>query len=434
MEPGSDPNYPSDDFFSCYSDFDNQGNPVFPFHWCCYQLLSKTLTGTTEVSRIDKDVLYSIMQELSAGGAPRLDLDYGDPGPPVEQFWDSNHGEELFLCHPMAESALINHLVTLIAAGDLNFSPANIDFGPRVEHDPFTKLPYDLLYKISCLLPVKDLLNLGKVSWPAQSAFQNNTSFWKERVMAVMPWFFELHELMSDAEAFKELDFKKLVTWTDKMTTPKRGMTGPALGIANRRRIWGVCEQIADKYLPRCPQDDEFNSGSVEGMIRKHSACVHMPVVYFPVPNKKDLSVSYWVRSWPEIYTERKLLEIFWDATGSLAGLSLTQDGQRRLFGTDDASEGRSKNSIEFSKEDWIAGFILHLPVLSLTAVPQHTRNPSAAEDTTTTSVKGISVRSKSSVLSQVAKLTKIYRFFKIPATNRISDKQAMVFLNAPYW
>jgi hypothetical protein len=265
VEAGYDPNYNNNDLFSCYHDFDNQCNPVFPFHWCCYELLSKALTGTTDVAKIDKDLLFNVMKELAPDYTSRLDLDYGNPGPPQEQFWDSNPGEEFLVAHPMNESDLANQLVTLIAGGDFNLSPANLDLGPRVKHDPFAKLPYDLVYKISCILPLKALLDLGKVSWPVQSAFQNNSSFWKERIKGAMPWFFELHELI-DSEAFEGINFKALLAWADKMTTAKVGMTGPSMGIANRRRIWGVCEELAERYLPRCPREDIPNPDSVEAV------------------------------------------------------------------------------------------------------------------------------------------------------------------------
>ena len=388
VEAGDDPNYKEEDSFTCYRDFDNQNtNVVFPFHWCCYELLSKALTGTSNVAKIDKDLLYSVMQELSADCSSRLNLDYGNPGPAGEQFWESNPGEEFLVSHPTTESDIVNQLVTLIAGGDFNVSPSNLDLGRRVKHDPFAKLPYDLVYKLSCLLPVKALLDLGKVSWPIQSAFQGNGNFWKDRIKRAMPWFFELHELMnySDSEVFEGINSKSLLAWADNITTPKIGMKGPSMGIANRRRIWSVCEQLADRYLPRCVEEGPPNLDHIGRMISKLSGCVQMPVVCSPMPHRKDKAVAYWVRSWADVYSERNILEIFWDAEGSLVGLSLSGDGHRRLFGKDDAIEGGSRQALVLEKGDWITGLILHLPVLCLLA----SRTP---DDSTITSVKGITV------------------------------------------
>lgn len=393
VEAGDDPNFTEQDIWSCYHDFDNQNGVVFPFHWCCYELLSKVLTGTDNVAKIDKDLLYSVMQELSVDYGKRLDLDYGNPGPAEEQFWESNPGEEFLVSHPTNESGIANQLVTLIAGGDFNLSPFNLDLGRRVRHDPFARLPYDLVHKISCLLPVKALLDLGKVSWHILSSFQGNGSFWKERIKRAMPWFFELHELMEDSEAFEGINFKLLLAWADNITTAKIGMYGPSMGIANRRRIWSVCEQLADRYLPRYVGEVSSDLSHVEMMIRKLSACVHMPVVCYPMPPRKDHAVAYWIRSWQDVYSDRNILEIFWDAEGSLVGVSLSVDGHRRLFGQDDGIDGVVRQALVLEKGDWVTGLILHLPVLCLHAIRRHVvlqkRTPG---NLTSTSIKGVTV------------------------------------------
>jgi hypothetical protein len=144
-----------------------------------------------------------------------------------------------------------------------------------------------------------------------------------------------------------------------------------------------------------------------EAMIRERSLCVHMLVVCSPVPSRKNPSVAYWVRSWADVYTDRNVLEIFWDAKGSLAGISLSHDSQRRLFGRDDTSEGYSKHTVVLEKGDWITGLILHLPVLSLHITTRHP-DSGTINGFKTTSVKGVTVSFRLRVQRKVsARLTK---------------------------
>jgi hypothetical protein len=68
--------------------------PVFPFHWCCLEILARVLTGSPDVRRIDKDALYSVMSELVGWNKNRLDLDYGSISGCQEE-WVCVPGEEV---------------------------------------------------------------------------------------------------------------------------------------------------------------------------------------------------------------------------------------------------------------------------------------------------------------------------------------------------
>jgi len=353
------------------------------------------------------------MQELTPDHSSRLDLDYGNPGPEREQFWVSEPGMEFLVSHPTAETA---GLRTTILESDLKMATYDHDLGPRVKHDPFTKLPYDLVYKVCCLLPVKALLDLSRASWPVHSVLKNDDKFWKGRMKSLLPWFFELHELLKDPEILRNQSAKALCIWADKVSTAKLGMTGPFLGLANRRRIWGVCEQLAGLYLPRLPDSDEYNVNSIEQMIQNRSSCAHMPVVSYPVPSRRDLVRAYFVQSWTDLHAQADfhadvhVFEVFWDASGSLVGISLNPDTQRRLFGIDDTYEGVLKQSMVLEKGDWISGFILHLPVMTLGR--RGNEDKSLAK---TTSIKGITVSFQIEVWVRYQhKANKPARYFEI--------------------
>lgn len=66
-----------------------------------------------------------------------------------------------------------------------------------------------------------------------------------------MPWFFELHRLLDDEELMRGKDLKALFIWLDRTTTPRLMMNSPFISVANRRRIWGVCEFLTERYHDR---------------------------------------------------------------------------------------------------------------------------------------------------------------------------------------
>lgn len=85
-----------------------------------------------------------------------------------------------------------------------------------------------------------------------------------------LPWFYELHEVLGDDDDDEREDGTvlrhgrvgsdtgnkknpfEMVRLADRVTENwiSDGMVSPLLmGIANRRRIWNVCEQLAESYF-----------------------------------------------------------------------------------------------------------------------------------------------------------------------------------------
>lgn len=118
--------------------------------------------------------------------------------------------------------------------------------------DPFSKLPTELLHMIYRYLPGKSLLSLTTASWLALVSTHNN-QFWKLFISWNMPWLWELEKIICDIQPI-DLDYKSLDFWLDAEITPRYGMTGPFMGLANRRRIWGACQQLASSYFKQMEQ------------------------------------------------------------------------------------------------------------------------------------------------------------------------------------
>ncbi|OJD31475.1 f-box domain protein [Diplodia corticola] len=177
----------------------------------------------------------------------------------------------------------------------------------------------------------------------------------------------ELHNVMQDPQLMTEdVDYRKLFLWLDHATTPKHWMDGPFLAVANRRRIWGVCEQLADTYHARLAR--KVLADEPEGMaelILEHADNPQIPLVVWPPPSKDVEFVSVqWVRSLDEL-TEGSAAELhaFFGPDGSMVGLAMELGGgPMRVFGQDDGVEGVRREMVEIEDPADILGLILHIP------------------------------------------------------------------------
>lgn len=141
----------------------------------------------------------------------------------------------------------------------------------RTTTDPFRTLPTDIILLITRYLSVKDILVISSTSWP----FLNSTSsgpLWKSLLRREMAWAakgveksVELAFRMDDSRvdegnreesaneglqrpAITGVDYKALVLWLNHVAKPINGVRAPWLHLANRRRIWRVCNIVANEY------------------------------------------------------------------------------------------------------------------------------------------------------------------------------------------
>ncbi|GKZ66611.1 hypothetical protein AnigIFM60653_002800 [Aspergillus niger] len=124
---------------------------------------------------------------------------------------------------------------------------AKLDLRDRKPVSPFGKLPLEIVYQICKFLPSDSLKALAEASLYIHLVTQDNL-FWKQFMQRNMPWFWEL-QAAKNQKIPADLNYKRMYMWLDKMTAPRYGMDDVKLiGVANRRRIWGVCEDLADRY------------------------------------------------------------------------------------------------------------------------------------------------------------------------------------------
>lgn len=234
--------------------------PVFPVHGECIKLLNRAMFGIIDIDRIHKNILYEVM--LDSTDFCRLNLGYGDITGP-DQDWQCVPGEEVCICCCAVCSGLTCFLQYSVVCPTLQFdledriivdfeaslseSQTTIDLGNKVIKDPFNNTSYDVIHLILEFLSGDSIMALSSASWTIFTCTRNN-SFWKKRLSEEMVWFWELQEYLKSSQHRVE-NYKALYLWLDKMTQPMYGLTGAFMALANRRRIWRVCEELAHRYF-----------------------------------------------------------------------------------------------------------------------------------------------------------------------------------------
>ncbi|OJD16642.1 hypothetical protein AJ78_03194 [Emergomyces pasteurianus Ep9510] len=259
VDIGDDPNQPQDR--TTYFTYIGGDYPAFPFHWECFSVLMWAL-GHDESNNIDRTVLYEVMKDIAPTYS--LDVDYGNIGGP-EQDWISMSGEEYVVTNPIDDMGdLIRELTTRDA---FKHSNNNSNIQNHVINDPFDKIPFDILYNITSYLPGNSILALSIASWSVTNATRYG-GIWKQLFAREMEWLWELQELFDaddeDSPLPPDLSLKRLYIYLDKKTTPTYAMDAGFLCLANRRRIWRPCQQLAELYFEKLRQNSASNAAEVK--------------------------------------------------------------------------------------------------------------------------------------------------------------------------
>lgn len=119
---------------------------------------------------------------------------------------------------------------------------------PPQREDIFDKLSHELRHEIFKLLPAASILALKAASWPMHiTTFSRD--LWRARLTSEVPWLWEIHDIDVFCSQESENKASKLLLDIQKKSAYTSENDDYILGIANRRRIWGVCDQIRARYL-----------------------------------------------------------------------------------------------------------------------------------------------------------------------------------------
>lgn len=116
--------------------------------------------------------------------------------------------------------------------------------------DIFDRLPLELRHELFKLLPVDSILALKAASW-AMHLTTLSRDIWAHSLRAEISWLWEIHDVDVFQSQESESRASKLLLDIQRKSGYTPENDDYIFGLANRKRIWGVCEQIKSRYLER---------------------------------------------------------------------------------------------------------------------------------------------------------------------------------------
>ncbi|KAF4472267.1 Activator of stress related protein [Fusarium albosuccineum] len=348
--------------------YNNEKGPerVIPFHKECYEILAKALTRTSDVANINKGALYRAFERVGvrrgfgqAGPEYRcLDLDYGDANEAQSYYWKRLSGKKYTVADPKYQGNLDDYLDTFISKERFGHKPLQLQHRDNPEPSPLIALPEPVIVGIAYYLDNRSLINLCCASWSTFLTLRDFHSFWRRRIRTHLPYFVELHgslrHLREDPGGWDGLDLRRVLLWAEAVTSPNAALEQKMLPIANRRRIWQVCEQIKRLY-----DQEPQSKPTPQSMLQDKSVCTELQLLgdgqqglYFRTGD--------FLRNWYEL-SDPWNLEIFWNSEWDLSGIAVNFGDDQRTFGHEAKEDGAWKSTASFSGGIWIKGFVFHI-------------------------------------------------------------------------
>jgi hypothetical protein len=307
-----------------------------------------------------------------------LSIDYGTFHG-AEQFWASHAGEEWSVADPLPkrveevlESSLPPRLFGQPCAKPLHLAH-------QVRYDPLAMLPYNIIHVIILQLSLKDMHSLMMASSSIREA-SREPALWKPMCrLHITPSFWELDEFLRNISFPENFDGRGAFRWLNDMTKPSFGLSGPLMGIANRRRIWNSCLQLAPMYHEMLDTEPYIDPSDAEAAsIMAAATTPQTYVTRFPALTDTRTITTQFICSWQEIESRPCELRTYWSShqDGELIGISVDFGSEERVFGSTDGEEGYC---VHISASDWIQEIRLSFLEMDMNRVymgdPEETSN-----------------------------------------------------------
>lgn len=223
-----------------------------PLHDACSKLLVKFLDYTAvDICRSTYlDILFETLRSFRYEPYKpyRGGIRFGQIAKQQGPFWYPTLDTKAFVYDPFfTNPALKNYYDTLpvVEADTTEMSKhwacyTNLLSSP----DPFSKLPAELLMMILIHLPAKSIACLSLASVVIARA-QLPGSFWRQKLQHDMPWLWDFPYHQNERSS-RSLDWLQI--YKDIYVGSKSYGKSRFLNLANRRRVWRICEQIAPRF------------------------------------------------------------------------------------------------------------------------------------------------------------------------------------------
>ena len=209
---------------------------------------------------------------------------------------------------------------------------------------------------IADFLPEKDLVSMMLASRAAYGATRSQ-SFWKRRLQQDAPWYWEAFSTSSPSVINSyEKEYQKVMMQARRpVELAKRNQH--VSGLANRRRIWEVSQQVLEMYAKICPLDPNITAeGSSE--FQEEAISHYFARVADQKESGHDASVQFFFQKAADMYLEKSVL-FFW-RNKALGGISL-RVGDNTLFFGDCTTPEEASNVLELGADDWLEKVTLNI-------------------------------------------------------------------------
>lgn len=325
-----------------------------PFHRACIALFCQQLG-----SEPDPNILYAAFKVLYAGDwEPALDIDYGIIKEYQDQYWPTKRGTEALVTNPLsiAPFELFYSLPRMASSASDTQGKAPVSAHSLHSSDCFGRLPPEILHLIMFYLDVPSVHRL-RLSSRAVASVVLDGAFWKHHVRQDLPWLFDLPVLEVNSS-------RAAVDWAcvyREMSLGGLYQHAKAIpGLFNRRRIWGISQQILDEYTTQRRLKE-----AATGRIGLHSDASSSPMaaIMEPKPKAKQVTPVYvsLLKRYEDFATERPIILVQWASDGTLVGLQVQlNDGSilpNRPF--DCPGMDFTVEKVAIPLDDWLMGCVV---------------------------------------------------------------------------
>ncbi|GAB1741833.1 hypothetical protein NU219Hw_g7239t1 [Hortaea werneckii] len=226
------------------------------------------------------------------------------------------------------------------------------------QRDEFENLPEELMLMIINFLPGQDLVSLMLASRTAYGATRSQ-SFWERRLRLDAPWYWEAFSTSSpSAFTSYEQEYQKVMMQACRpVELAKRSQH--VSGLANRRRVWEVSQQVLKVYAELSPLNPNITAESISEF-HEDASSHYFARVADQKASGHGASVQFFFQIAAEMHME-KSLRFFW-TNKALGGISVRVDERVLNFGNCSTVEG-AFSLLELSADDWLEKMILNISV-----------------------------------------------------------------------
>ncbi|KAL2073497.1 hypothetical protein VTL71DRAFT_10823 [Oculimacula yallundae] len=377
VPPATDQGPPAKATIAAYSTYNPDEPLAIVFHADCLKIFAQALAyqingicrAEPDLAIVDKDVLYPAMKKATDERLNALTLDYGELSESVmEQYWGAQAGQEAWISNPLRSPQITSFFEnvnnqnnsTTIDKSEPELSSGKIPY----RTNPFANLAKEVICEILLYLPYPSLQALS-LSALLPFSLPSLSSFWKRKFVLDMPFLWDLPVLHTPGNGFEIYRTMRRHCFA---TTPELGsgdsqipsVVGQrdrdlVLGLANRRRVWDVCMQLAEGYQKEMREGEgRDEKADVEEDILKESMSVGVPLVAAPVGKDVKFLSVFLVEKWADLEKEWEVKFYFEDEGRRLCGVERV-GGQ--VFG-EKIGEGIS---VVVDERVRIVGFVLNV-------------------------------------------------------------------------